>query len=808
MIFSYLKIIFRKFIKEPLYPFISTICLGLGITCTLFVIIWIRDELSYDLFYNKADRIYRLTVEKNDLSTGYHTHFARSWYDWLGNIKENIPGIENVVRFSNWLGTIVMADERPFESILFKTDPSFLKIFSLDLISGNPETALKEPYTVILSESAAIKYFGTRNPIGKTLLLYCSRCPERIKYEVIGVVKDLPVNSHFHFEALAPFDDPDDFRGWAYYYLLLEPKENSGDIIKDFKPFAMNYISEEEVNKLTPHLQKITDIHLFSEKARELERNGSMENIYLFAALALFVLVVAIFNFINLQYSGLIKNFKSLQVMKYTGAKNKNLFSFQLVESFIHGIISAFVAIIIFELLLPSFNNLMGKSSEAGSSLIASTIAFTVPALIILISLTGAYPYLLLKSVIKIKSFDAVSDSWTWKPLSRSERRFGLTTIMISGQYIAAIALIIIVIIVNRQINFFMDNRLGSKQKNIICLKNVPVQVYNKYQVFKSELLSNPLIKNVTSSFQDPGDDVMDAMRFETTGTIDGIKDKILWVYPVDHNFFKFYDIKIIRGSDFPYYYGIDTIKEYYILNKKALEHLGWEADEAVGRPFSLIFNYNGEDLFKGGTIYGVVEDFQMSSMKDEIKPYVFFQKSYWLGSVQVIYDSLYTKPALDFINKTWNRVFPGFPFEYEFVDDLYKNIYSNEIQFRKLSLVLGLIAIILSCLGLWGITGITYQAKTKEIGIRKTHGATIFNILFWLLKDKLVIIAISALIAIPLTYFFMQNWLNNYANRINISWWIFALSLLIVYFIAIITISWQTYKAASGNPIEALRYE
>jgi putative ABC transport system permease protein len=194
--------------------------------------------------------------------------------------------------------------------------------------------------------------------------------------------------------------------------------------------------------------------------------------------------------------------------------------------------------------------------------------------------------------------------------------------------------------------------------------------------------------------------------------------------------------------------------------------------------------------------------------MKDEIKPYVFFQKSYWLGSVQVTYDSLYTKPALDFINKTWNGVFPGFPFEYEFVDDLYKNIYSNEIQFRKLSLVLGLIAIILSCLGLWGITGITYQAKTKEIGIRKTHGATIFNILFWLLKDKLVIIAISALIAIPLTYFFMQNWLNNYAYRINISWWIFALSLLIVYFIAIITVSWQTYRAASGNPVEALRYE
>jgi putative ABC transport system permease protein len=370
----------------------------------LFVIIWIRDELSYDSFHDKADRIYRLTVEKNDVSTGYHTHFARSWYDWLNNIRENIPGIEKTVRFSNWLGTIVMADERPFESILFKTDPSFLEVFSLDFISGNPETALKEPYTVILSESAAIKYFGSCNPLGKTLLLYCSRCPERIKYEVTGVAKDLPLNSHFHFEALAPFDDPDEFSGWAYYYLLLEPKKNPEDIIKDFVPFMRKYIGEEETNKLTPHLQKITDIHLYSQKARELERNGSMQNIFLFAALALFVFIVAIFNFINLQYSDLMKSYKSMQIMKYAGAKSENLFSYQLMESFVHGIVSAFVAVIIFESLLPSFDNLMGKSSDAGISLITSTVAFTIPVLIIIISLAGVYPYLLLKSMLKIKS--------------------------------------------------------------------------------------------------------------------------------------------------------------------------------------------------------------------------------------------------------------------------------------------------------------------------------------------------------------------------------------------------------------------
>lgn len=300
----------------------------------------------------------------------------------------------------------------------------------------------------------------------------------------------------------------------------------------------------------------------------------------------------------------------------------------------------------------------------------------------------------------------------------------------------------------------------------------------------------------------------MDAMRFETTGDTENIKDKILWVFPVDDNFFSFYNINLVYGSNFPPYYGNDTIREYYIVNQKALEHLGWTPEEAVGRPFSLIFNYNGENLFKGGNIIGVVEDFQISSMKDEIKPYVFFQKSYWLGSVQVEYDSLNTKSSLDFISKKWHNIFPGFPFEYEFVDDLYKNIYSNEIRFKRLSIVLGVIAIILSCLGLWAITGITYQARTKEIGIRKTNGATVFRILMLMLKDILVIIAVSSIVALPLSYYLMKNWLEDYANRINISFWILALSLLIVVFVAIITVSWQSYKAASGNPVRALRYE
>jgi putative ABC transport system permease protein len=805
---SCLKITFRKFIRDPLYPFISIICLGLGITCALFIIIWIRDELSYDSFHNKAGRIYRLTVEINNKSSGYHTHFARCWIDWLKDIQENIPGIEGVARLTYWPGSIIMADERAFESVFCKTDTSFIDLFSLYFISGNPKTALQKPYTVLLSESAAHKYYGKQDPLGKTILQYCSRCREKIEYTVVGVVKDMPLNSHFHFDVLAPYENPDEYRGWAYYYLLLEPNKNPEEILEDFIPFARKYNSDDEVSKFTPHLQKVTDIHLLSNKARELERNGSMQNLYLFAGLALFILFVAVFNHINLQYVGLIKNYKSIRVIKYAGAIGSNIFSWLLVESVIYGTLSSALAVLIFKLLLPSFNNIMGKQSEAALSLLPSTLAISVPLIILFISLAGIFPYMLLKSMLKS---GPAGSPLNHNPLNLSlitTRKFGLTKIMVTGQYIAVIVLIITVFTVTRQINFFMGSRLGSQNNNIICVKNVPVQVINKYQVFKAELLSNKLIRNVTSSFQDPAYEVMDAMPFETTGAEEEMNDKILWVYPVDDNFFSFYNINVVEGYDFPPYYGNDTIREYYILNRKALDHLGWKPEEAVGRPFSLIFNLNGRNLFKGGKIIGIVDDFQVSSMKDEIKPYVFFQKSFWLGSVQVEYDSLHTKSSLDFIDKTWHSIFPGFPFDYEFVDDLYRSIYANEIRFKKLSMALGIIAIVLSCLGLWGISGITQHIRTKEIGIRKTNGATALSILIMLLKDVFLIIAVSALVAMPLSYFILEGWLKNYAYRINISWWILALSLLITSFIALITVSWQSYKAASGNPVRALRYE
>ncbi len=449
----------------------------------------------------------------------------------------------------------------------------------------------------------------------------------------------------------------------------------------------------------------------------------------------------------------------------------------------------------------------MGESSFFLNAGYIPFLLLLIIGILVISSISGIYPYFWLKSKLLILA----KNSWQWKPLLQSGKKIGINKTMTAIQYVSSIALISIIMIVTKQINYFMDNRLGKGQEKIICLKNVPVQVIHKYQVLKSQLLSYPVIADVTSSFEEPADEANDYMGFKTTGAEDDIKDKMLAVYPVDDNFFKFYHVKLIAGNNFPPYHGNDSLSENYILNKKALDYLGWNEEETIGRDFSLVLNTTyGTNLFNGGKIIGVVENFQMSSMKDEIKPYVFFQKSFWLGSIQVKYNPELSSidSTLRSIKKVWDDIYTGFPFEYEFVENMYEEVYNNEIRLQKISSLLAIIAIIMSCLGLWAITGINYQVKTKEVGIRKTNGASSNHILFWFLKDIIIMIVLSSVIAFPIAYYIMQKWLENYANKIDLNWWIFLLAGLVTLIIALFTVIWQSFQIANKNPVEALRYE
>jgi putative ABC transport system permease protein len=500
-----------------------------------------------------------------------------------------------------------------------------------------------------------------------------------------------------------------------------------------------------------------------------------------------------------------LRRHKAISVLNYAGAGFRNHLVNQFFESFFYSLVSTLTGIIVFESLHKYFYLLLGKSPDAGDKIVLSTFLFLVPVLFLIISIAGLYPLLITQAKKKLSSITSKQDNKYGNPLISGNRHKILKS-LITVQYIFSITLLITVVVVNKQVHFIMTHRLGNNQSNIICVKGLPVQVYNKYEVFKSELMKNPDIKDVTSSFENPSSENLDMMSFETSGFESG--DKMLYVYPVDDNFFDFYHIKLVAGRNFKEFTGNDTIHEDFILNECALQYLGWKAEDAIGKPFTLRFDNEKNNLFSGGIIVGIVKDFQMSSMKNKIKPYVFFQKSFWLFSAQIKYDSAHLSAALDQITAIWKKLYPDYPLEYEFVEDLYSQIYKNEMQLKNLSMALGIIGMFLSCLGLWGITGIIYEARTKEIGIRKINGAKIIQIIAWLLKDIIMIVAVALFFAIPISYYLMDKWLNNFAYKTSLNWWIFMLAGIIAFMIAILTVSWQSWWAATRNPVEALRYE
>ena len=801
----YLKLILRKTLARPLYPAISILGLVIGFVTVIFVTLWLKDEFNYDGFHENANRIYRLTVELENPETGFHWDFARSYYPWLKNIKDDIPGIDELVRLSRQASGIVRVEKTEWSEEIFYADSTVKDVFSLRFLEGDPVSCLSAPRKVILSESRARKFFGNNDPVGKTIHLYCSNCADQLPFEVTGIFRDFPPNAHLHFNILASFEKQNEDPGWAYYYLLLDKNTKPGQILSQFDAFAEKYRNPQDETKMTPALQKITDIHLNSSKERELEINGSTKQVLWIAGLAILILFITFFNFFNLRYIQLLKDYKTLRIMQYNGAKTATLMKYQFFESFFYAALASMVGLLIIYLLYPDFNRLMNKHADAGLPDLFTVSLTGLAALTLLFSLTGILPYLLLKAsaVVTLRKRGTLTSAGL--PNSMKGGRFRLLKSLVGIQYMLTFILLVSLAGEMGQLKLFMSNRLGSQMEKVVCVKEIPCQVVDKYLVFKQELLKSPLIEDVTSSMEEPGYEIMDMMGFDTSGVDDQASKKLLYVSPVDDNFFNFYRIKLVAGRYFDTFTGNDSIPVNYILNEKAVKYLGWTNEEALGKVFRLRNQYLPREP---GRIVGVVTDFQPSSMKSDIKPYAFFRRSVWLNSAQVKVDTSRLAESIRYIKDTWDQLYPDFPFNYEFVEDMYHNVYKNEFQLKNLSLSLSILALILSSIGLFGITGMVFETRTKEIGIRKVNGARSREITWWLLKDIIIVVFAAILIGTPLAWLILKTWLQKFATRINPDPEIFILAGVVVLLIALLTVSFQTWRTASRNPVESLRYE
>lgn len=802
MIRYLLKIAVRNLRKNWVYTFINIAGLTVGLVCLVIIGLWIKYELSYDRFEKNHDRIYRLTVEINQ-ENGIHSHFARSGQKWINQLPGSFPAIESMARFSPLKKTAVKYDEIKFNnSNVFQADAEALDIFSIRLIEGDPDKVLKGPQKIILAKSIADRYFKGIDIVGKMIGMAGIFDTTFVDYQVAGIFRDFPQNSHLHPQILVSMDNPKEFYGWAYTYLLLHKGSSPNDITANFGSFAEKYLKDDEKSTSTIHLQKLSRIHLYSDKDREIESNGDIKLVVFFGIIGIIIFGLALINYVNLSLAMIFRRKKNLVINKVFGAKLQHVFGGFFTESLLLFILSVIASAI----LLLNFGQFFSGFIPAGYliqnlGLLSGFIFVLVLAASVIVSM----PQLL----FVVKPFSFSHEFFPQKTgLIRmlNSRRTGIRRLLVISQFTASVILIICAIYFTRQKNYMMNHRLGNSSEPVVLLGNLNWQVKDRYFQFRNLALQDHHVKSVTGAMQAPSTQILDAMPFTMSGMSSEQKNQALYVSPVDNNFFDFFKIKLIAGHDFTRV-SRDSLREEYILNETALHYLGYnDPSEIIGREFKPTFNMKG--IFNGGTIVGVVRDFCYSTMKTRIKPLVFFQKPIWYWNFMVKIDSVNTGEGIRYLKSVWDKVYPEYVFDYSFNDQSYNTVYKKEITQARLSRLFMVLAMIIATLGLFGLASISTEQRTKEIGIRKVVGAASKDIVLLLNREFTVWVGISVAIALPAAWYLMDRWSTTYAYHAPLSWWIFALAGLSVILVAWITVSYRTVKASKKNPVEVLRQE
>jgi putative ABC transport system permease protein len=792
------KLIARNLLQSRSIIFINVFGLTISFTCAFAIIIWIKNEFSYDKHFPDADRIYRITFETS--FSGNRLHFARCWENWISQMPVDFPQIEELVRLQPYRHTALKIGENKFYSDrVFATDSNFFKVFGIKMVKGDPQLSLNEPYTAVISSSIAYRCFGNTDPVGRTFLLSGDQDEKMTLFTIKGVMKDTPVNSHLHFDVITSFAKKDIAPDWAYVYLLLKTNTTPEDILNGLPTFIRKVKNENDRNEYKPYLQKITDIHLFSEKDREIEPNGNIRIIYLFAAIALMLLLISLVNYYNLSKVKLRTFQKQIHILRICGSDRMLILGQSLMESFIPVTAALILSFI-----------MLGLAGNAASSFLGITLLpnrfsdlllnWHIIILIVIISIiSGSVPVLLF--ILPLRNDITVSGP---KPHD-SATGFPIYGILVTAQLCLSIILMISALTISRQKELIFASGMGDMSSEILAFKKQNWEIRGKYYAFRNRALQNPYVKSFSASMEEPSGETLDALQVESPEIDENHKDNPLYVLAVEDNFLDFFNIPLVAGRNFSPY-NPDRQGEDYILNETAVKKLGWTPEESIGRPFKIKFGYPG--IFYGGTVVGVVRDFNYTSVKQAIKPYVMFQKPIFYVCFLVRLDSLHKSEAIESLKKIWEEEYPDYPFSYSFISDLYNTAYGKEINQAKLSAFFSMFAIVIICLGLFSVTSVLVSRRTKEIGIRKVNGASSGEVMVLLNSRFLIWFAIAFFIACPVAWYLMSSWLQSFAYKTDIRWWVFAVAGVTVLAITLFTVSLRSWKAVRKNPVESLRYE
>ncbi|NQU86658.1 MAG: ABC transporter permease [Mariniphaga sp.] len=799
-----LKVVIRNLLKHPFLNLVKVVGLSLALSGIIFITLFLKNELSFDGYHKKSNRIFRYTTTAPDFFGG--KHFARIVNPgYIQDLKEEVPEIDNYTRLRPVRGGLMKYGERFYGvTQAFECDSTFLQVFDAELMVGNKNSALENPASMVVAESFAKKIFGDSNPIGEVLTLPSGQYyGEAQDFTIHGIMKDFPVNSHFHPDFVTtPVNDQFTY-GWAWTYLLLAENTDSENVINGIANYFKNNqeLNPDEMDTQF-HLQKLTDIHLNSDKLREIEPNGNLLNIYVLAIAAIILLLISISNYANLNIGMAGFSAKYLFVNKLLGSSKHGVISYFFTEGLFVVLATFFLALIISIPVNSIIAKVYGLNLLQGNafSIAVIILAFTAISLVF-----GMLP--VLKSVFSSISLKSGSSTSVIKS-------GGISRVLIVFQYAFSIALIVSVIVIFRQTNYAFKSSMGASEDNVVCFETVHANIQQKFEVFKEELLKYNSIESVSAMLDPPGGEANDMFAFEMEGyqsdkeneQFDGIG-----VFPCDYSFASLFKLQFLSGNNFSEKNKDVEGSGEYIINEAAVHRLNHtNPDEIVGKEFKLNFSTPGSDIeIPRGKIIGVVKDFHLKSLKSVVEPLVLFKcDKLWLINFVVSFKSGMREEALNDMNGVWNTLFPEYPFQYEHVGAIYKKVYKAELLQASLLSIFTVIALFISSMGLFGMALISTQHRTKEIGVRKVNGANVDEIISMLNKDYAKWVVIAFIIACPFAWFAMNKWFENFAYKMGLSWWIFLLAGILAMGIALLTVSIQSWKAARRNPVEALRYE
>ena len=810
MIKNYFKIAWRTLVKNKVFTIINIVGLSLGVGCFILIAMFVTDELSYDRYNERAEDIYR--INSDILFGGTELNMAVCSDPMGAVLKKDYPEVEEFVRFYASQGAKLIKKGNEFisENAVTHADSTLFKVFTLPSILGDTRMALNEPNSVVITETAAIRYFGSaNNAIGKSLE---TNENSSTLYKVTAVIEDVPKNSHFNFDFFFSMHNVNygfgNFMSHNFHtYVLLKEgtdykafNTNFRDVINNYiVPQASQYLDIDNIeqfeasgNKLEYSLIPVTDIHLHSSQGVELSANGDIQYVYIFSAAALFILLIACVNFMNLTTARSSNRAKEVGIRKVLGTERKSLIGQFLTESTLIAILALMVSFGLVWMSLGWFNTISGKEMQITSFLDSRFLIFLIALPFVVGLLAGIYPAFFLSSFRPIQVLKG--------KVSTGYKKNTLRNFLVVFQFATSIILIVGTIVIYKQIEHIQSSNLGFNKEQVLVVNNSGIPGETRRSL-KNEIEQLTEVKSACFAGYLP---VSSSSRSDTTFSTEAVMTETngfnMQYWAIDYEYMNTMGMKIKEGRDFSREFGADSTG--IILNETAAKLTGF--DNPIGKKLYTVSNNNNSIVY---TIIGIVENFNYASLRQNVGALSFrLGSNSWETAYR--FNTADVSGLLSTIEKKYKAAAPGLPYEYQFLDEAFDNMYRQERRVGTIALAFALLAIVIACLGLFGLATYIAEQRTKEIGIRKVLGASVGNIIKMLSKDFVKLVVVAFVIAAPIAWWFMSEWLQDFAFRVNLSWSVFAITGLLALIVALVTLSFQAIRAATANPVKSLRAE